>query len=283
MNPPSDEEFNAILARASYLAGHDLQRYRREHLIRRFTTALNHAGLSRWDEFATWLSASPKAKKVILGLFPVRYSPGFFRDPAAFFKAERIIAEVSKESSRILVFSIGCGFGHEAYSLAIICNRCCMQKCEWSVIGIDMISEAIDFARRGIYPKIDIEAIDCDTSNSFFTPCGMPTSHKYEVIHELRNRCSFIQADLVKLNLKVPPNPDSEEENAIFSLKGNVDLIACRYVLTYLGNEAASDLLANAGLLLKSGGFLWIGEGETIVDEIRAMFEPVEPGFFVRK
>ena len=49
---------------------------------------------------------------------------------------------------------------------------------------------------------------------------------------------------------------------------GDMDFIACRNVMIYFSQELKDMVLDNFGKSLHGGGFLWLGESESLFDRV---------------
>src|SRR5207244_2054021 len=83
----------------------------------------------------------------------------YFRDPEAFTALEeQVIAPLVRGKERgavIRVWVPGCATGEEAYSLAMLLDAQldkARKDCRLQVFGTDLDEEALEIARRGVYP-----------------------------------------------------------------------------------------------------------------------------------
>jgi two-component system CheB/CheR fusion protein len=140
----------------------------------------------------------------------------------------------------------GCSTGEEAYSLAIVLHECLEQlhkPCAVQIFATDLDPQAIDIARRGLYPEGIAADVTPERLQRYFTH----EATAYRISKALRDTVIFAVHNL----LTDPP----------FT---HVDLLACRNLLIYLDTNAQHHLLTLFHYALRSGGVLFLGASETI-------------------
>ncbi|HEX5607478.1 MAG TPA: CheR family methyltransferase [Candidatus Binatia bacterium] len=158
--------------------------------------------------------------------------------------------------SPIRVWIPACSTGEEAYSVAMLfleemsaANR----SIPLQIFASEIDSEALNFAREGIYPhSIANDASEARLSR-FFTKHD---SH-YQVIKSLRESVIFSVHNLLS--------------DAPFS---RLDLISCRNFLMYLEPVAQRRLIALFAFALNRNGHLFLGKSDAIVSQ-DSFFVPV--------
>ena len=100
-------------------------------------------------------------------------------------------------------------------------------------------------ARAGIYTEAAVAGVSPARLKRFF----VKADHGYQIQKFIRELCVFARHDLAK----DPP----------FS---KLDLISCRNVLIYMGPALQKRVLSIFQYALKSGGFLFLGNSESISD-----------------
>ncbi|UQA62431.1 CheR family methyltransferase [Polyangium aurulentum] len=133
------------------------------------------------------------------------------------------------------IWSAGCSTGEEAYSLAAVLAS---HPGGVRVLGTDVNAQAIERARTGRYRHWSLRGVDPRSTAGFLEVAGLDAI----VRDEVRAR-----VELSAHNLAVDPYP-----------KG-LDVIVCRNVLLYFGNEAAAAVLAGFHASLRPGGVLLLG------------------------
>ncbi len=174
----------------------------------------------------------------------------FFRDPDSFgglsSQVFPAILEGRPPDQPIRVWVSGCATGEEAYSVAIVLTEF-LQKdhpdTRVQIFGTDVSESAIEFARAGVYP-VSIEAdVSEERRRAYFTR----VDGGYRVAKMVRDLCVFARQDLTR----DPP----------FS---HLDLILCRNVLIYMDTQLQRKLLSMFHYALNPGGFLVLGQAESV-------------------
>jgi two-component system CheB/CheR fusion protein len=150
----------------------------------------------------------------------------------------------------------GCSTGEEAYSLAITVSEIMDSIKKYFTVQIfatDINSEAIDIARKGIYPENIGADISPERLEKFFThaPDG------FHVKKQIRDMIVFSIQSVVK----DPP----------FS---RLDLVSCRNLLIYMGSILQKKIIPLFHYTLNPGGVLLLGTSESI-GEHTDLFEPI--------
>ncbi len=184
----------------------------------------------------------------------------FFRDHQVFdYLAKNTIPALLSnhdEGKPIRVWVAGCSTGEEAYSLGMLLLEASLEakkQIKIIVLASDVDSQAIAFAREGIYPANIAEQVSPERLAKHFikTPKG------YQVGAELRNLIVFTVQDL----LIDPPF-------------AQLNLVICRNVLIYLAPEAQKRLIALFHFALVPNGLLLLGSAETAGNN--TIFIPVQ-------
>jgi two-component system CheB/CheR fusion protein len=150
----------------------------------------------------------------------------------------------------IRIWSAGCSTGEEPYSLLIALLEFLAQENATDVpvqlFGTDISEKAIEKARAGFYSDGAVRDMSADRLARFFTK---EERGGYRISKAVRDRCAFVKHDLAT----DPP----------FS---KLDLVCCRNVLIYFGQELQRRTLATFHFALNEPGFLLLGRAENITD-----------------
>ena len=151
----------------------------------------------------------------------------------------------------------GCATGEEAYSIAMLLlehQTAAQNPCRLQIFATDVDEQALEVARRGIYP----EGISADVSPErlarFFTRVD---ESAWQISKQVRETVTFAVQNLIA--------------DAPFS---KMDLISCRNILIYLEPEMQKKIITLLHFALKEGGYLFLGPSETVGRQTD-LFEPV--------
>ena len=210
-------------------------------------------------EYVDYLRAQPSEvdrlfKDLLIGV------TSFFRDPLAFEElATKVLAVLVKEKEAdapIRIWVPGCATGEEAYSIAIVAAEqvaAAQSACRVQVFATDVDEHALEIARGGVYPA----SIALDMSPERLTRFFTPSDHHCTIVKSIRESVVFAVQNVID----DPP----------FS---KLDLVSCRNLLIYLEPPVQEKLMAVFHFALNPGGYLFLGNAESI-GPLEASFAPV--------
>jgi two-component system CheB/CheR fusion protein len=239
--------------------GTDFTSYKKATLLRRSERRMLLNRLGTLLEYLHLLQNNPAevdelAKDMLIGV------SSFFRDPEAFEELRRsVIAPLVRERADhlpIRVWIPGCSTGEEAYSIVILLLEeltAANKTAPLQIFASDIDSEALKYAREGIYPQSIAADISEERLSRFFTK---QDSH-YQVSKRLRESVIFSLQNLLS--------------DAPFS---RLDLISCRNVLIYIEPVVQRRLVSLFAFSLTNGSYLFLGKSDAIASQ-SVYFTPV--------
>lgn len=249
--PAEDEEqqFVRILALMRGVSGVDFRLYKPSTVRRRIARRMLLHRMDTLRDYLSFLHGNAAELRdlhedALIGV------TRFFRDPEVFdafknFVLPRIFEERDPDQ-QIRMWVAGCSTGEEVYSLAI----CLLEFLTGSstqppiqIFGTDASEINIQKARLANYA----ETISADVSAERLRRFFVKAERGYQVAKRIRDMCIFARQNLCH----DPP----------FS---RMDLISCRNVLIYFGNELQRQLIPTFHYALRPEGFLIVGSAETI-------------------
>ncbi|MGA2713603.1 MAG: chemotaxis protein CheB [Bryobacteraceae bacterium] len=245
----SDLDRICLLLRSS--AGVDFRLYKQATVRRRIARRMALQKIASLAKYAQILKQNPEEAQALTDDIFIHVT-SFFRDPECFQALrKRVLAKLCLKRSAgdpIRIWVAGCSTGEEVYSIAMLLleelgeqsNRVGIQ-----FFGTDIQERAVEHARAGTYPESAVAAVSPARLKRFF----VQTDHGYQIQKSIRDLCVFARHDLAK----DPP----------FS---RLDLISCRNVLIYMGSALQKRVLSVFQYALKPGGFLFLGNSESIGD-----------------
>jgi two-component system CheB/CheR fusion protein len=256
----------AFLAQIRGRAGIDFRQYKMPTIRRRLIRLMAAADCNGLSEYLRYLNTHPDAYQRLVSSFLIKVT-GFFRDPELYrYLREEILPELIKtvreSGSELRLWSAGCATGEEAYSLAILLAELLgedVEKLPIRIFATDLDTHAIDFARRGVYPKAAFEEMPPDLIAKYFN--GLDGA--YQVKKRIRNLTVFGEYDL--------------GQRAPFP---RIDLVVCRNVLIYFTKELQQRTLQLFAFSLRQGGYLVLGKAET-TSPLPQYFSPAHPSLKV--
>ena len=183
----------------------------------------------------------------------------FFRDKAAFRTLSGYLPRIFKNKKKgdsIRVWVPGCSTGEEVYSLAILLSEALGEeagKYTVQIFGTDLDVEAIEIARKGVYPEATVFKADKEILEKYF----IRKDNMVQINDRVREMIVFAKHDLIK----DPPF-------------ANLDLISCRNLLIYFNQSLQNRVVPLFHYVLNAGGLLFLGISESI-NQYSDLFSPL--------
>jgi chemotaxis protein methyltransferase CheR len=225
---------------------------------------------------ASWLLAGPwdDTRSALCARFLTIGETYFFREP----RALDLVCDVARahlargERRPLRIWSAGCCTGEEPYSIALTLRSRVPQLGPdgVTILATDLNDAFLDFARAGVYRRWSFRRADPAALDAFFRPLG---DGRFEIDPRVRAAIRF-----ASLNLASGTYPSAATGTAA------QDVIFCRNVLMYFGQEQARRVIARLRDCLVDGGWLVVNASEASTTMF-AGFTPVyhEDAVFFRK
>ncbi len=229
--------------------GHDFSYYKKNSIIRRIERRMMINQMDSAADYVKYLQENPMETDTLFRELLIGVT-NFFRDPEAFdILKEKMMPSFFENRTPdrpIRIWVPACSTGEEAYSIAMLISECLnelAQKFQVQIFATDIDSYAIETARQGIYP--DSIAVDVPPKRlqHFFHKDG----NFLRVNKAIRDMMVFATQNVIS----DPP----------FS---KTDLISCRNLLIYMGEELQKKLMPLFHYSLNRNGYLFLGNSETI-------------------
>lgn len=262
--PPEEDEksgaYAKITSTVKRVTGFDLNHYKQTTIDRRVLRRMGLHKCQTIDAYADVLrqnseEASALAKDVLISV------TSFFRDQHSFDALRGQIELLVREKQGtdvIRVWIAGCATGEEAYTMAICLSEAIREirggAPEFLVFATDIDSEAVGFARNGVYPETSVEGLPRYLRDRYFEANG----RVYQVKKSLRQSMVFAAQNVI--------------EDPPFS---RMDLISCRNLLIYLNRPVQRRVLEVFHYALRPRGMLFLGKSESI-ELHKELFEDVD-------
>jgi chemotaxis protein methyltransferase CheR len=169
----------------------------------------------------------------------------FFRDPGQFEVIEQLIRSFSAERS-MGIWVAGCATGEEPYSVALVANNLAKRV---DILATDLNSSALHHAKVGRYTSTSLDAVDATLRRRFLGS----SSKDFVVPDAVKQSVRFQVGNLVE----AAPRAQAPE---------GWDLVICRNVLIYFGQDQARRTLDKLASSLAPGGALVLGASEAILE-----------------
>ena len=225
-----------------------------------------------YQDFKSFLHAlasshSAHAFDVLAEKLTINYT--FFNREQRHFEYMRrsILPEMErKRFNEIRIWCAGCASGEEAYSIAIHFEE--YRRSHLPTQDFDYLMLATDLSRvaleRGLLARYTLEALQKGWSPEIIQRYFHTSKDGYQLHPTLREKIMFRL-----LNLKTPEYP----------MQGKFDLIFCRNVMIYFDEEFRREMAGRFYNLLNPGGYLIIGQTETI-SQFKTGFQLCTPAIY---
>lgn len=255
------EALRSILQLLKAHSKHDLSDYKPSTLGRRIQRRLGVHGLTTHRAYEQFVRENPQEldllfKEMLIGV------TSFFRDPEVWQDVKDLVMPAllarAPQGQRLRAWVVGCSTGEEAYSLAMIFKEVVAElpgaeNCSLQIFATDLSADAINVARRGLYPQSIAGDVDATRLGRFFTAQG----NGFLINSEIREMVLFAQHDVIL----DPP----------FT---KLDLLSCRNLMIYFNAALQSRLMPLFSYSLRHGGALLLGGSETLGNS-QVFFTPV--------
>jgi two-component system CheB/CheR fusion protein len=231
--------------------GNDLSSYKSATIDRRIERRMTLHKISKLEDYVGLVQSNQEELRALYKDMLITVT-SFFRDPEVYEGLKtKVFPELLAHRDRPAGFRVwvpACATGEEAYSIAICLLEFLADKgadTRIQIFGTDVDDDAIQRARRGVYPaNIELD-VSPDRLNRFFTK----KDHEYTVSRRIRDMVVFSKQNVLK--------------DAPFS---RIDLASCRNLLIYLQPASQRKVLRVLHYALNPGGHLVLGTSESVGD-----------------
>ncbi len=231
--------------------GHDFSLYKKNTLFRRIERRKGVHQIEKIHSYVRFLQENPKEidilfKELLIGV------TSFFRDSAVWEKLKEVTIPALINELPIgyvlRAWVAGCSTGEEAYSLAIVFKEVVEKtkkhkNLSLQIFATDLDVDAIEKARKGIFPANIITDVSPERIKRFF----IPEPDGYRLNATIREMVVFAPQNVIK----DPP----------FT---KLDLLTCRNMLIYMEPELQKKLMALFNYSLNPGGIMLLGTAESL-------------------
>ncbi len=240
---PTDPGYVLVQKRLLDLTGIDLNSYKRAQLMRRLDTILTRCHLTDLRELAGEMKPDSHVLQEFMERFTINVSECFRDRPRFEVLATQFIPELAKRNAALSIWSAGCSYGAEPYSLAIVLREASLLR--GRIVATDIDPKILQSAKAGdMFTRGDFKNLTQVLVSRYFTPID---GDHFRAAEALRSMIAFQQHNLLQ------PAP-----------RGTFDLVLCRNVTIYFTEEAKDEVTEHLVSALRPGGILFIGETETI-------------------
>ncbi|HZQ82068.1 MAG TPA: protein-glutamate O-methyltransferase CheR [Gaiellaceae bacterium] len=242
------------------LTGIDLLQYKRGQMERRLRTFAERRGKTRLADYLAMLTADRDELDRFLDRVTINVSQ-LWRNPEQWERLGRTVVPELAQRGTIRIWSAGCSYGAECYTIAAVCLEQ-TKGVKVEVVGTDVDARMIERARAGLFSIDDARTVPAASLDRWFERDGAG----WRAGRELKQRMTFEQGDL--LSMRFPA--------------ARYDLVLCRNVVIYFTEDVRDALHARLATSLRPGGYLVVGSTERVAATAENGLELTSP-FTYRK
>ncbi len=252
--------------------GIDLNLYKQQQMHRRLLNMVDRANLKTFGEYFELLEKDKHEYAVFLDRMTINVSE-LFRNPEKWAELrEKLLPAMLKEKKSLKVWSAGCSYGAEPYTLAILLDQLAANRGH-TLHATDLDQNILAKAREGRFTEADVRNIVPAVLTTYFAEdpkaAGAPlladTTPRFQVLPRIRSQVAFRAHNLLADRFET-----------------GYDLICCRNVVIYFTDDAKNRLFEKFYAALAPGGIFFVGGTERIFNFREIGFTSPLPFFYQR-
>lgn len=230
----------------------DLNAYKEKQMKRRIDTLIAKHKIVGYDNYISALKADNNMFEEFVNYLTINVSE-FYRNTDQWDILDKEIFPelIQRFGKNLKIWSAACSTGDEPYSLVMALSRH-LPLNQIKIYATDLDKQVIAKAKTGLYSEKSIANVPADLKKRFFTKIGP----SYQISDEIKARVDFKEHNLLK-----------------DAYQSDCHLIVCRNVLIYFTEEAKDEVFRKFQKSIKTGGFLFIGSTEQIINYKEVGFE----------
>ncbi len=265
------EDYARFKASILKKTGIDLNLYKQQQMHRRLLNMVERIKVGDFMEYFHVLERDPQEFAAFLDRMTINVSE-LFRNPEKWQEMRtQVIPSLLTQKRALKVWSAGCSYGAEPYTLAILLDQLA-PGVQHTLHATDLDQKILAKAQEGLFTHADVKNLDAAALERYFTPVaskavpGMPdVGPAYQVKPTIRAKVTFRAHNLLADRFE-----------------SGYDLICCRNVVIYFTDEAKDRLYERFYQALSPGGMLFVGGTERIFNFREIGFDSPLPFFYRR-
>jgi chemotaxis protein methyltransferase CheR len=155
--------------------------------------------------------------------------------------------------NKLKIWSAACSSGEEPYTLSMILMEKRISSDKFEIYASDLSEGVLASAKKAVYNSYSVRNIEEPYMKKYFSNSGQ----SYTLNDSVKNTVKFMKVNLI-------------DNRNMASLRG-MDIIFCRNVLIYFDTKAKQKVVSNLYDSLNPGGYLFIGQSESLHNVTRAL------------
>jgi chemotaxis protein methyltransferase CheR len=224
------------------LVGIDLSQYKRPQMERRLRTFAERRGKEKLSDYLGVLKTDQSELEAFLDRMTINVSQ-LWRNPERWEAMAKTLLPQLAKTGRIRIWSAGCSYGAEAYTIAAVCREV-VPGTRVEVVGTDVDARMVERAQTGVFSEEDTRTVPAASLDRWFDREGNTWTAKTD----LKRLVKFERGDLLAMRF-----PQSA-----------YDLVLCRNVVIYFTEDVRDELHRRLASSLRPGGFMVVGSTERV-------------------
>ncbi len=224
-------------------------------IVGRLSVPILEMGFTSFNQYVEHITTSKKQSDIDFMLDKLTTNFTYFMRENSHFEyiMSTVLPQLEKtKKDKVLgIWSAGCSYGHEPYTLAICMHEYFGSRIsEWDtrILATDISTQALNHAQQGIYTSDSLGSLPAEWLSKYFQPVGNDGS--YSVKDNIKKTVIYRQFNLM--------------EPILFKTK--FDFIMCRNVMIYFDRETKKALTDRFYDATNPDGYLFIGHSENLTD-----------------
>ena len=248
----SKTDFNLFREYIETRTGIHMDEGKQNYFAMNLDTRMHALGLKDYSAYYTFLTTNVQGAKefsALLDLILIKET-FFFRDER---QINTLIHNVlpalreKKNGKEIRIWSAGCATGEEPYTLAMAIKETFPAGAiNFSIYATDISSDAVSYAKNGVYGKGSMRVIDKSILNKYF----VQKDGRYHLMEEVKQIIHFDVVNLIEPYLPIGEN--------------GFDVIFCKNVIIYFELETIKKVIHRFYDTLATGGYFFVGHSESL-------------------
>ena len=234
--------------------------YDEAYLDRRVSSRMRRTDTESYEEYLRLLQDSQEERTELLDALSVNVT-SFFRDEKVWSRLRDVLVDLSEDRRSISVWSAACADGREPYSIGMLALDAGLSPGDIDILATDIDEKALESAKQGVYASTRTNALDeqlafLEDPQQYVDRDG----DRFAIRDRVKKLITFDRHDLIT------DDP-----------KSGFDLVLCRNVCIYLDTEFKRPIIKTVSESLDRGGYLVLGQTETLPTDIKERFETADP------
>lgn len=256
----SEAQFSRIAQFAHSNAGIVLDAGKRSMVQSRLAKRVRGLKLGGFQDYLDLLQSEDglRERRELISLLTTNVT-GFFREAHHFelLKTEILpdLAERLRRGGRVRIWSAGCSYGNEPYSIAMICREVVGERTDLDlrILATDIDTHVIEAAATGRFSREMVQAMPATYRDRFMS---RDEDGGWSVRKPIRDLVAFRELNLM----------------ADWPMRGTFDVVFCRNVVIYFDVAGQERLFQRLARIIPEGGWLCIGHSERIAPSTQRFF-----------